>query len=85
MNTTNVTGDVAFSLYPFYNWESETEVYGFVNLTITIAPKSWLTSILSWFMEDPDSLANLGVTDCLSLLIQSQLQEIVDLCNHDAL
>lgn len=57
LNTTNVTGDVAFSLYPFYNWESETEVYGFVNLTITIAPKSWLTSILSWFMEDPDSLS----------------------------
>ena len=27
LNTTNVTGDVAFSLYPFYNWESETEVY----------------------------------------------------------
>ena len=39
LNTTNVTGDVAFSLYPFYNWESETEVYGFVNLTITIARK----------------------------------------------
>ena len=56
LDTTNLTGDTAFSLYPFYNWESDTEVYGFVNLTINIAPKAWITSILSWFMEDPDSL-----------------------------
>jgi len=56
LETTNITGTTAFSLYPFFNWESDTEIYGAVNLTITIEPASWITSILSWFMEDPDSL-----------------------------
>lgn len=57
LNTTNLTGSVAFSLYPFFLWESDTDVYGTVNLTINIAPKDWILSILSWFMEDPDSLS----------------------------
>ncbi|MGY8746124.1 MAG: hypothetical protein ACKVG2_06175, partial [Candidatus Poseidoniales archaeon] len=56
LDTNNITGVTAFSLYPYYQWSSETEVYGTVNLTIIIAPSSWLTSILSWFMEDPESL-----------------------------
>jgi hypothetical protein len=56
LNTTNITGVTAFSLYPFYQWSSNTQIYGTVNLTINITPSSWLTSILSWFMEDPESL-----------------------------
>ena len=57
LNTTNISGTKAFSLYPFYQWTSDTEIYGFVNLTINIAPQAWLSSILSWFMENPDSLS----------------------------
>jgi hypothetical protein len=54
INASDLDTNPVMVLYPYTSWSTSTDVYGFVNLSINIKQKQWVTWILGKFLEDPD-------------------------------